>query len=212
MKPLAKVSCKWSSNLAYVVGLIVTDGNLSKDGRHINFTTKDYELALNFKIFLGLTNMIGKKARAVEKEKKYYFLQFGDIIFYNFLLDIGLMPKKSKIIKSIDIPKKYFFDFLRGCIDGDGNIQESSHPESQYLQLRVRIFSASKAFLLWLQSELDKYSINGKIRPQTRVYMLVYGMESSKKLLKKVYYKGFKGCLQRKYKRAKPYLPGWRNW
>lgn len=211
MKPLSNVSCKWSPNFAYAIGLITTDGNLSPDGRHINFTTKDYELAVTVKNIFGLTNIIGKKARSKDGEKKYFVLQFGDVNFYRFLLGIGLTPRKSKTLGAINIPKEYFFDFLRGCIDGDGNINEFSHPESQYLQLRVKLFSASREFLIWVQMHLDKYNIKGRICDHVRVYMLVYAMKSSKKLLNMIYYPGFSSCLQRKYKQAQPYLLEWRN-
>gem|GEM_PF-6676481 len=44
MKPLGKVKIQWSPEFAYVIGLLTTDGNLSPDGRHINFTSKDREL------------------------------------------------------------------------------------------------------------------------------------------------------------------------
>ncbi|MCX6743614.1 MAG: hypothetical protein NT116_05255, partial [Candidatus Parcubacteria bacterium] len=99
------------------MGLITTDGNLSPDGRHLHFTSKDLELAALFKKILGLTNKIGKKSRGGDEEKKYYVVQFGDINFYRFLLSIGLMPNKSKILGSLKIPDRYFKDFLRGCID-----------------------------------------------------------------------------------------------
>ena len=38
------ICMKWGSDFAYVVGLITTDGSLSKDKRHIDFTSKDLEL------------------------------------------------------------------------------------------------------------------------------------------------------------------------
>lgn len=41
MKPLSKIKIKWSPKFAYCIGLITSDGNLSKDGRHISFTSKD---------------------------------------------------------------------------------------------------------------------------------------------------------------------------
>lgn len=212
MKRLSKVSIEWSKELAYVIGLLATDGNLSIDGRHINFTTKDYQLVKTVKVLLNLTNKIGRKSRKAGGEKKYYVLQFGDVNFYNFLLKIGLTPNKSKTLQRVDVPKKYFLDFFRGCMDGDGNINTFKHPESKNLQLRIRIFSASKDFLLFLQSEFDKYKIYGRIRTHAGIYVLVYAMGSSKKILNKIYYSGFNGCLQRKYNQAKPYLPRWRNW
>lgn len=48
MKPQNKVKIKWSPEFAYAIGLLVTDGNLSPDGRHLNFTSKDRELAETF--------------------------------------------------------------------------------------------------------------------------------------------------------------------
>ena len=47
-KPKGKVKIEWSPDFAYAIGLITTDGNLSPDGRHVNFTSKDLELIKNF--------------------------------------------------------------------------------------------------------------------------------------------------------------------
>ena len=76
-----------------------------------------------------------------------FVIQFGDRIFYDFLISLGITPAKSKTIASLKIPEKYFADFLRGCIDGDGDIDVHSHPESQHPQLRIRLVSASPKFL-----------------------------------------------------------------
>ena len=54
MKPLNKTKIKWSPDFAYAVGLLTTDGSLSKDGRHISFTSKDLQLAKLFKKCLKL--------------------------------------------------------------------------------------------------------------------------------------------------------------
>jgi DeoR-like helix-turn-helix domain len=35
---------EWSPNIAYAVGLITTDGNLSSDGRHLSITSADIDL------------------------------------------------------------------------------------------------------------------------------------------------------------------------
>ena len=48
MKPLGKTKIKWSANFAYAIGLLTTDGNLSKDKRHISLTSKDLEQIENF--------------------------------------------------------------------------------------------------------------------------------------------------------------------
>jgi len=37
-------SLKWTPDLAYAVGRIATDRNLSRDGRHLAIPSKDYDL------------------------------------------------------------------------------------------------------------------------------------------------------------------------
>jgi hypothetical protein len=208
MKPLSKVKCSWSADFAYVIGLMATDGNLSSDGRHLHFTSKDLELAQLFKCILGLSNKIGRKSRGGGEEKKYFVVQFGDINFYRFLLTIGLMPNKSKILGSLKIPDKYFKDFLRGCIDGDGNIHCFKHPESQFPQLRVRIASASNPFLIWLTDRSNKNLklAGGWIEKGNGADILCYGTKDSLRLLKNIYKDKTSPYLRRKYLKAEPFM------
>ena len=192
MHRLSKVKIEWSSNFAYAIGLLTTDGNLSKDGYHLNLTSKDEELISNFKRCLNLSNKIGRKGRDGSTEKKYFVVQFGDKNFYEFLLGIGLKQAKSKILEELNIPKECFWDFLRGCIDGDGSIGFYGHPESKHPQLRVRLFSASPKFLNWVKDTIAKNSnLKGgwieNAMKKSRVYKLVFAKEDSIKLLNLIY-------------------------
>lgn len=208
MNRLKKVKIEWSPKFAYAIGLITTDGNLSCDNRHINMTSKDKELIETFKECLGISNKVGKKSRGGSTLKKYFQVQFGDKNFYLFLLSIGLTPAKSKTLKSLNIPDKYFSDFLRGCFDGDGTIGTFKHPESKYPQLRVRFFSASPHFLKWIKDKIS-YNIginSGWIGVGNRVQILAYGKEDSIKVLNFMYYQGVKHYLDRKNKIAQPFL------
>ena len=69
MRPLGKVKIEWSSEFAYAIGLIVTDGCLYGDGRHINFTSKDREQIENFMNCLGLNIRIGLKYNGAKTHK-----------------------------------------------------------------------------------------------------------------------------------------------
>ena len=202
MKPLAKTNCTWSTELAYVVGLIATDGNLSPDGRHITFTSKDLGLAVLFQKYLNHKGKIGRKSRGGGGEKKYFVVQLGDVVFYKFLLSIGLTPKKSKTMGKLKIPQKYFYDFLRGCIDGDGSISSFMHPQSKLPQFKVRLVSASKLFLEWIRSMTIKDGINGYFTTGGGIDVLAFAKKDSTKLLNLVYYAGFPPSLERKYLQA----------
>ncbi len=63
MKRRSKVDTAWSPELAYVVGIIATDGNLSPDGRHINITSKDEEMVQTVKKLLRLDNKKGVRRK-----------------------------------------------------------------------------------------------------------------------------------------------------
>src|SRR5579859_6138909 len=141
---------KWSKNLAYAIGLIVTDGSLSVDKRHITLVSKDIDQLENFAKALHLNNKISLHSSNYNPDGNCFHITFGNVNLYNFLLKIGLTPNKTKTISKLVIPQKYYADFIRGCIDGDGNISYVNHPESQHLQLRLRLASASLSFLIWI--------------------------------------------------------------
>jgi len=202
-KPKGKVKIEWSPNFAYAIGLLATDGNLSPDGRHISFTSKDLELARLFIKCLGIKNTIGRKASGATKEKKYFVVQFGDVNFYRFLLNIGITPRKSLILGSVSIPDRYFADFLRGCLDGDGTFYSYWDPrwKSSFMFYTVFI-SASRDHIFWLRRRIQSmFGIVGYVttrRKKNSWYQLKYAKKDSLKLLNKVYYSRRVVCLSRK--------------
>lgn len=189
-KPKNKVKIKWSANFAYAIGLLTTDGCLSKDGRHIDLTSKDREQLQNFLLCLKSNNKISMKHSSLGK--KYLRVQLGDVNFYKFLLTIGLMIRKTKIIREIKIPDKYFFDFLRGHFDGDGTFYSYWDPRWHSSFMFYTVFnSASKIHINWLQNKIyELIAINGHITKSVNssVYQLKYAKAESLKLIPKLYY------------------------
>jgi len=195
-----KIKTEWSPNLAYAIGLLTTDGNLSKDGRHIDLTSKDREQLENF-------------LRCVEREVKISFkysgsgrqylrVQFSDVNFYEFLLNIGLKPNKTMTIGIVRVPLKYFFDFLRGHLDGDGSFFSYFDPrwKTSYM-FYTNFSSASKTHINWLRKTLKKLlKIKGYISKSIKssVYQLRYAKRESLLLLPKLYYNDRVVCLSRK--------------
>ena len=207
IKPKGKVKIEWSPDFAYATGLIVTDGCLSGDGRHLELTSKDIQQLKSFMRWLGIKNKIGTKMSGFS-DRRYYRVQFGDKLFYNFLLQIGLSPAKSKILKGLKVPKVYFFDFLRGVFDGDGSIYAYWDPRwrSSYM-FYVQFASASIVFLQWVEHKVFKLAhIHGKIKTSGRVYQLVYAKAGSVVLCEKMYYNGKPVCLKRKQDKIKKIL------
>jgi len=213
---------KWSPHLAYIVGLITTDGSLSKDKRHIDFTSTDLQLLRTFKKCLSLENKVSEKYASIKSAKKAYHLQFSDVSFYNWLLSIGLMPNKTYHLGKINIPGLYFKDFLRGNLDGDGSIFTYIDRYMHYKGVRykyTRIYtafnSASYKYLRWIRNTLKKeLNIKGALNSWLRnkkcvsAWTLRFAKNESLKLLSWLYYKPGLPCLNRKRKIAEKFLLG----
>ena len=203
-KPAGKVKLEWSPEFAYAIGLITADGCLSKDGRHIDFTSKDIELIQLFQKSLGIEVHIGRKARGSLKKKVYFVTQFSDVLFYRFLESIGLTPAKSKTISSVAVPKKYFLDFLRGYFDGDGCSYSYYDPvyEKSY-RFYISFASASPKYFDWLRENLrEMLGVKGFIsynRNKPPYLQLKYSKKEAVLISKAMYYSENIPRLQRKH-------------
>jgi hypothetical protein len=204
MKPLGKVKIKWSANFAYAIGLIATDGNLSPNRRTVSLTSKDREQIENGMKCLGVKAHIGHTISGHNGNRSDR-VQIGDVLFYQFLESIGITRNKSKTIGAVQIPQKYFFDFLRGCFDGDGTFYSYHDPRwpTSYM-FYTEFISASRKHIDWLQGTLMKLvgirgHITGGVR--TGVYQLKYAKTESLKLLPKMYYNPRVIALTRKRKK-----------
>lgn len=199
-KPKNKIKIKWSSDFAYAVGLIATDGCLNKRNGHIDFTSKELEQILNFKRCLNLDSKIGKKFSGTSHLS--YRVQFQDMFFYDFLLQIGLTTAKSKSLERLNIPIKYFFDFLRGVFDGDGTSYSYWDPRwKSSFMFYISFASASKNFILWLREMINnEIGVNGHLTKSMKssCFQLKYAKSDSYKILKKMYYSESTSCLKRK--------------
>ena len=204
-----KVKVVWSSELAYAVGLITTDGCLYRDGKSVELTSKDKEQLMNFKNCLGISNKIGYKVSGQTGDRAMR-IQFRDAKFYNFLIDIGLTPHKSKTLKEVRIPDKYFFDFLRGHFDGDGTFYSYWDPRWRSSFMFYTVFiSASEEHARWLQKNIQRQiRITGHITKtrsrlpnRTEIFSVKYAKRESLKLLSKMYYNGRVVCLSRKLRK-----------
>lgn len=206
MKPLKKIKTEWTSNLAYAIGLIATDGCLYNDGRHLAFVSKDLKQIKTFNKCLGLKVKIAKKLSGFKKGNFAYWVQFGDVNFYKFLLLIGLSSRKSKTIGSLKIPKEFFFDFLRGSFDGDGSSYSywDKRWTSSFL-FYLSFTSASLRHLAWLRKVIEELTgSKGHINASSsaRAYQLKYAKTEARVIFNKMYYSPYVSKLERKYKKV----------
>ena len=129
---------RWDPEVAYAVGLIATDGNLSRDGRHMSVTSKDRDLIETLRRCLRLSNSI---SRIQNRTGNFYHkVQWCDRGLYDWLLSIGLTPAKSLTLGPLAVPDEY----LVGVAVREAEIDQSapldllrpdrslSRPEARY--------------------------------------------------------------------------------
>jgi len=201
IKPKGKVQIVWSPEFAYAIGLITSDGNLSSTGRHIIFVSKDKEQITNFLHCLKIAVKVGKTFSGASGVWVHR-VQFGDVLFYRYLLSIGLSPAKSKTLGALQIPNRYFFDFLRGVFDGDGSTYSywDKRWKSSFM-FYLCFVSASKVFTDWLRSKIKKFvGAEGHISKDGKgsTFQLKYVKTESLKIFKKMYRSKKAVCLSRK--------------
>lgn len=203
----------WTPELAYAVGLIATDGNLSSDGRHISLTSSDTQQIENFKKCLGTKANLCRNPPGSFTKNQSYHIQAGNKILYQQLRNIGLSPNKTGSLGALDIPSNFFRDFLRGVIDGDGsvilytdryNVYKGTRYE--YLRLYLTITSVSLPFLEWIRSSVQQaLSVPGHLIQQAPrpwatkpVWKLRFAKQASIRIARWIYYSPDVPCLTRK--------------
>ena len=223
--PKAKLPNKefeWTPELAYVIGLLVTDGCLSNDERHIIMRSSELPLLKTFKRCLNLSNRITETFNNGWSKKRNYRIQFGDVQFYRWLLKIGLFPAKTYTIGKINVPNKYFSDFLRGHLDGDGSVwtykdywNTFKNPKYIYKRLWTKFISASEPHIKWLRKKIiNLLDVKGYFWEQkpwmpyqtTSVWEIRFAKKESIKLLSQLYYNKNVPCLVRKRKIAEKFI------
>ena len=163
---------------------------MSPPGHLIDLTSNDREQLENFNRCVGIDFRITAKKSSTTK--KALRIQFKNVLFYDFLLSIGLTPAKSKTLGSLKVPDKHFFHFLRGVFDGDGCTHSYWDPRWKSSFMFYLIFaSASPAFLNWLRKEIELRTgahghVTGPLK-KSACMQLKYAKRESLRILRKMY-------------------------
>ena len=212
MRYAARRHYTWSPAIAYSVGLMASDGCLSRDGRHLNLTSTDIEQLENFARAIGRDLPVKQKIGGAGTTS--YFTQFSDVAYYDFLMAAGLTPAKSTTIGRLSIPDEYYSDFLRGVFDGDGSCYAyiDTRWKSSYM-FYVTFASASPPFLCYLREQNAKlaHTTAGSLRQSGRAHILSYAKADATKLFALMYYSEETIRLERKYTKLRGFTNAKKN-
>lgn len=190
----------WSAEMAYVLGLIITDGCVSKTGTVL--------LSINDKELLEKVRSLMCSAHKIELskcQKGLYIFHFAREKIIRDLKNFGVEPKKSLKVIFPEVPQEYLPDFIRGVFDGDGSVLFVKG-RTKYL-LRTKFISGSEVFINGLQESLESLNMPKRTIYKQKTkngwsYTFVYDHKDSIKLFN-ILYKNTQNelFLDRKYKR-----------
>lgn len=203
---------------AYFLGFIYADGYVVCNLKSCNYelgmclqSQDKYvldrlndELGGNFKIYhnnprtVTMKNIEGKEIHSGHADT----LRVYSKCIVEDLISMGVVENKSQkdIFPTVD--DKYFFDFLRGYIDGDGCFYSSGSC------VYMHITCSSKVPLEYIQKKLFTYNIETRVyQENSKKYRLAcVNTKEMKKLVNRLYYKDGLFCLRRKYEKIKHFI------
>jgi hypothetical protein len=210
-----------SSEKAYALGLIMTDGYIIKNyrGFGIQLTKKDGYILDKISKSIGSTNKISLISYEERRKSHPNVKDMMRLIITNEkiaqdLKKLGVTKRKSKTLKYNGcVPKKYLSHFFRGLIDGDGTI--GTHSKNG--NIWCKLVSSSKKFIYDLYSIVipfdfyinkSTYFYGSNKEKKCVMYSLCVGggNHKTKGFLKWLYTDKGDFFLRRKYEKVQNYI------
>lgn len=188
---------KMSPELAYILGLWITDGCAYERGSY-SIGLKDKEVIEWIADTIGYKNKIWELHEERNNSKRY-FIQFTNQTVKKVFDSYNIFPNKSLKTEVPKIPKEYTSHFIRGVFEGDGHIGKYKY---SYI---VSIVGASEKFISSIK-EIIEHEIGGirTIKYDKRGNGLflynIYGKESINKLGEWLYPEGTFGMIRKQNK------------
>lgn len=190
-------------NMAYILGLIASDGCVSKKENliSIQLQTKDRELLEEIKTETNNSRPINDYIRP-ERNECFSTFRVWSKAWKDDLSHYGIIPEKTfKLTPPNLLMPDYYIDYIRGYFDGDGSIYFLKDTN----RIFVEIVGTSKILIDWIRDKLvNNYHIflNREVVEHkdngTIIYKIKIGSKEEIYKLYKLFYQNNSLCLKRK--------------
>lgn len=148
---------KWSAEMAYVLGFILTDGCVN--GNSFSIAQKDKAVLERINDAMGSNYPIKWRKNG---SSYLYTLNVSRKKMVADLVALGITEKKSLTVDFPPVPTEYLPHFIRGVIDGDGWVQDRGYV--------MNVTTGSQIFAAKLHAVFNKRGLNGRIAEHDGIY------------------------------------------
>jgi len=193
----------WSSDMAYILGYIITDGNVYNNTLRIDLSRKDIDVLEYMVKHIAPSYSIEKYSRITigTKMRDYCTLRINSKKIIESLFKLGVIERKTgrEILPSC--PDQFKPDLLRGIFDGDGSVWYKKNNN-----LGMEIISASESFLYSVKNDLgfNLGRLIKRVSKSTGREYFIWRTDTQghiRQIANFMYYNGHPFCLQRKKER-----------
>lgn len=198
-----KFFSEWSPEMAYVLGFIYADGNMSRNAYKIRISSKDRQILEDIKRVMSSTHSIKEESN---KFGTWYTLSISNKKIYSDLRKLGVYPNKSLSMRMPKVPKELVHHFIRGYFDGDGCIYEIKRKRPTP-GIEIDFATGSKYFaksIIKILHEMVHESF--KLSRPRRNYFRIRGWNKASKAMFEFMYKDATIYLKRKFDKFKDIL------
>ena len=171
----------WTHEMAWVLGLFVTDGYVNKQVHSIYFSQKDERILQLIAQYMKADYVLAPTGPT----RSTPMLIVNSKEIKQDLEALGIVSNKSQTLPFPNVPEEFLASFVRGVIDGDGWVQKTGYVmnvTSGSLNFAERLLSI---FQVWeLRSEITT-TVSTARNPIYRVW--VKGKDELPKLAKIIY-------------------------
>jgi hypothetical protein len=169
---------EWTADLAYFVGLMITDGNVRTSGA-VNFVSLDRSSTEFVRDFIAPDTAIREEITRAGGTAYRWSVYSGSL--RDGLARFGILPRKSLTVELPSVPDSVVWDFIRGLLDGDGSVDQSR---------RASFSTGSEMFALGLYEFFTARGLTARIQSKSRAFAVYLSVGSSRELVRLMYRPG----------------------